>query len=227
VTSATLSEDGLSVALALAQPPSAEVSQLQLSIVNVRDISPSGNAVAATSNTIALSKPIYTLDSIVCDGATSKEIPFDGLPCKTNEPFSINLFVRTDEEPANRTIIAGFGHADDEADATGRYICKFAQGVHFWSRGRDVGGRRNPFDLKTWQMVTATYDGSTLRLYKNGKRISQRQIELADDESVVRIAPIDPWDQERRFRGEIKNFTIWNTALPPEAVSVLQKASPQ
>ncbi|MBC8108919.1 MAG: hypothetical protein H7Z14_20205, partial [Anaerolineae bacterium] len=226
VKSATLSEDGTSVALALAKPPSAEGHGLQLSIANVRDISPKGNPIATKSNALALQKPVYVLDAMTCDGKQSKEIKLDSLPVKKGDSWTINLFARVETELENRTIIAGFGRAEDGADGIGRYICKFGSGVHFWSRNRDVNGRRNQLDLKAWQMLTATYDGETLRLYKNGRRIAQRNIELNDDESIVQIAPLDPWDQQRRFNGEIRNFTIWNTALAPDALRVLQDSQP-
>src|SRR5678815_3099893 len=150
------------------------------------------------------------MDSFVANGQ-SKELSERELPLKAKDAWSINLFVRTDKEPENRTVIAGFGRAADDTDGAGRYLCKFGDGVHFWSRLRDVGGRRTALEVGAWQMLTATYDGETLRLYKNGRRIGTRNLELSDDsDSVVRIAPLDPWDQKRRFRGEIRNFTIWN-----------------
>jgi alpha-mannosidase len=230
VRSAALSDDGTSVTLSFAKPLTApkDGGPVQLTMTGVRDASPSGNEIRlAQPLTVTLAKPVFAADSIVCSGE-SKEQAVKGLPMKGSEPWSINLFVRTDKEPENRTIIAGFGRASDETDGVGRYLCKFGDGVHFWSRRRDVGGRRTPLDIGPWQMLTATYDGQTLRLYKNARRIATRSVELADDDdSVVHIAPLDPWDQKRRFAGEIRNFTIWNTALPPEAMKVLQDSGPQ
>jgi len=192
----------------------------------VRDASPAGNPVNSPPMNIALARPLFSLDSIVCSGE-SKDLPVSGLPTRGKDAWSINFFVRTDKEPDNRTIIAGFGRASDDTDGTGRYLCKFGDGVHFWSRLKDVGGRRTALDVGKWQMLSATYDGETLRLYKNGRRLSTRNLELSDDNSsVVRIAPLDPWDQKRRFTGEIRTFTIWNTALPAEALKVLQDSAP-
>jgi alpha-mannosidase len=228
VQSAKLSEDGTSVTLQLAKPLSAKEDggDVRISFVNVRDASPAGNEVGAQPLPVALARPLFSLDSIICNGE-SKEQPVKGLPMKAKDAWSINLFVKTDKQPDNRTIIAGFGQARDDHDGAGRYLCKFGDGVHFWSRVRDVGGRRTELDVGKWQMLTATYDGESLKLYKNGQRIARRNVELSDDdESVVRIAPLDPWDQQRRFRGEIRNFTIWNTALPPEALKVLLDAGP-
>jgi len=66
-----------------------------------------------------------------------------------------------------------------------------------------------------------------MRLYKDSKQINEREISLADDEPIVRLAPLDPWDHSRQFRGEIQNFTIWNAALSPEALKVLKDSGPQ
>jgi hypothetical protein len=99
--------------------------------------------------------------------------------------------------------------------------------LHFWSRNRDVDASVQ-FDLNKWQMVTATYDGQNAKLYKNGEMIGSRfHPRFANDDGVVRIAPLDPWDQERRFAGEIRNFTIWNTALGQNAINALKQSMPE
>jgi alpha-mannosidase len=138
----------------------------------------------------------------------------------------MNMFVRTAKQPANHTVFAGFGKCDQSAVGAGRYLCKFAGGEHFWSHGRDVEGRI-PLDLNTWQMLTATYDGLVLRLYKDGKKISESPLELSDDENVVNIAPKDPWDSRYQFNGEIRGFTIWSAALNEESLGSLKGAAPK
>ena len=75
-------------------------------------------------------------------------------------------------------------------------------------------------------MLTATYDGETLHIYKNVKLIGEHAIHLSDDESIVRVAPLDPWDHQRRFNGEIRNFTIWKSALSVDALRALNEAAP-
>ena len=79
----------------------------------------------------------------------------------------MNLMLKIDKQPPNRTVLAGFGALVDET-GHGRYLAKFANGIHFWSSHRDVESTES-LDVKKWQMLTATYDGTTLRLYKNGK----------------------------------------------------------
>ena len=226
VEGAALSDDGTAVTLALAKPLSTS-AHYRLAINGVGDASPAGNKIKLSEPlSVAVALPVFSLDHFTAAGK-SKEQRIAELPVKAKEPWSINLFVRTDEQPENRTIIAGFGRDGDEETGTGRYLCKFSRGVHFWSRMCDVDGRRTPLELHAWQMLSATYDGQSMRLYKDSKQINEREISLADDEPIVRLAPLDPWDHSRQFRGEIQNFTIWNAALSPEALKVLKDSGPQ
>jgi alpha-mannosidase len=60
-----------------------------------------------------------------------------------------------------------------------------------------------------------------VRLYTDGKQVGEHETLLADDQNVVNIAPIDPWEKERRFSGEIRDFTIWDQALGADAIATL------
>jgi alpha-mannosidase len=144
---------------------------------------------------------------------------------KAGSSWTINFFVRTDTQPDDRTMIAGFGTNEDQADGIGRFLCKFSDGVEFWARNRDVVG--SPLVLNQWQMLTATYDGSVLRIYKDGKQTADQAIELADDQPTVRLAPTDAWEHRLRFKGEIRDFTIWSVALAPSEIKAMLDTMPQ
>ncbi|NRA57641.1 MAG: hypothetical protein HRU13_05940, partial [Phycisphaerales bacterium] len=77
-----------------------------------------------------------------------------------------------------------------------------------------------------WQMITATCDGRVGRLYHNGALIGERAIRLADDESVIHVAPADPWDNRYRYDGELARFTVWDQALTEEAIQTLLGEAP-
>ena len=224
IQSARRTPDGMGVVLALNAPLSSG-SSYHLIVNGVRDASPAGNATKQASTAVSLIQPAYSLpETVVCDGKNSREIPVPGLPVGGKDPWTINFFVRTDKEPDNRTLIAGFGGT---SDATGhaRYLSKFANGLHFWSGDRDVEST-TALSLGAWQMLSAAYDGTTLRLYKNATQVGIGTIELPGDQSVVNIAPVDPWDQQRRFQGKISRLTIWKEALSPSALSLLTKNMP-
>ena len=199
ITAARLSEDGTGVNLVLAQPLSAESSH-RLTVNDVQDLAPAANRMQPASTEVSMNPPVYSLDAMACNGTVSWMDNSPGLPVGHAAPWTVNLFVRTDKQPGNRTLIAGFGSIKDES-GHGRYLSKFANGIHFWSSGHDVD-THTPLTLGGWQMLTATYDGQTLTLYKDAQKIGDEKVVLSDDDSVVNIAPLDPWDQQRRFVGE-------------------------
>jgi alpha-mannosidase len=223
VASARLSESGTDVELKLAAP--AEGDSYHLSISNVIDLSPHANAVASKPIRVEISRPVFSLDSL--EAGKSLEKKFAGLPVKARDAWTINLFLKLNQQPDDRTIIAGFGHAEDDGgEGRGRYLSKFAEGLHFWSRNQDAEGSAG-LDARHWQMLTAAFDGTTLRLYKNGQPAGEEALTLTDDESTIRIAPLDPWDHTRRFDGEIRDFTIWKSALPAAALDKLMESMPK
>jgi alpha-mannosidase len=225
VHSAVLNPEGTVVALTLDQPVSA--SAYQLTITGVTDLSANSNPVSASPVSVTVNKPVFTLDSFTANGEElDKKVPH--LPGKAGDKWTINLFVKPSSKMDDRTVIAGFGHDEDSGnDGIGRYISKFASGVHFWARNAD-GEADAAFDTNRWQMITAVYDGKNLSLFKNGRLIGDGAVSLSNDsDSTVRIAPLDPWEHTRRFKGEIRDFTIWNAPLPVESLHGLLETMPK
>ena len=165
--------------------------------------------------------PVFSREKVA---TTQQSEPVPSLPVHARDPWTINLLVRVDRQPANRTLIVGFGSLSADSPGRGRYLAKFANGIHFWSHNRDVEST-TPLELGRWQMVSATYDGRVLSLYQNGRSIGRQELELSDDQAVMHVAPLDPWDKKRSFEGQIKDLTFWDTALTPEALTMLWQAT--
>ena len=108
----------------------------------------------------------------------------------------------TSRRPAARSIV-GFGaDKDNDAGGTSRFFAVFDGSIHFWSSNRDVETEIAAGSGR-WQMLTATYDGKTLTLYKDGDPIGKKDIELSDDsESSVSVGTTDPWDHAAQLRFE-------------------------
>ncbi|MFI7701790.1 LamG-like jellyroll fold domain-containing protein [Nonomuraea sp. NPDC049480] len=72
--------------------------------------------------------------------------------------------------------------------------------------------------LDTWSHLTATYDGTTLRLYVNGTQISQRTAggPIRTDNGVLRIGGNSLWGEH--FNGLIDEVRIYNRALTPAQI---------
>ena len=224
VESVEMDRLGRTATLRLSSPPKVGKSYT-LTLAQFRDQSPNQNTTANVRQSFTVAGPVFAMDSIERSrfGTAIKDVP--GLPTRAGDAWTINIFARMDKQPTNHTILAGFGNCGSE-QGQGRYLCKFADGVHFWAHNQDVRGSEQ-YDLHRWQMVTATFDGATIRVYKDARLVGERPASLADDANVVQIAPIDPWDQRYQFKGDLAGLTVWNTALDAESLKALLDAGPK
>ena len=78
-----------------------------------------------------------------------------------------------------------------------------------------------PLDVGRWQMLTAVYDGEAMRVYKDAKPIGGGAVKLGNDEPVVRVRPLEPWDKMRVIDAEVRDFSVWSDALSPGDVEAL------
>jgi alpha-mannosidase len=226
VQSAALAADGRTVTLTLTAPPAADAA---LTVEGVRDLSPARNVLLpSAAHPVELVHPVFEAKDAQTfngtgNGFSKRDVA--GLPVKATDPWTINLFVTTDAQPDELTVLGGFG---DGADSGGqqRYIVKFKGGIHFWGSSVDIPSGV-PLDLGKWQMVTATFDGQTVRLYKNGAEIKTGAASLSDAQPVVKIAPSGPWGRGHKFRGKVQDFTVWNRALDPISLRALLAMGPQ
>ncbi|MEK6701381.1 MAG: glycoside hydrolase family 38 C-terminal domain-containing protein [Planctomycetota bacterium] len=223
VKSVTLSADHKTATVELASAPEVDKTY-HLNVKDIKDASPAHNASKAASLEVRVTGPVYKLEAVTKEmmGKAIKNVP--GLPVKGGDKWTMSMFVKTDKQPDNRTIIAGFGKCEDGTAGIARYFSKFANGLQFWVCNRDVPSK-TPLELGKWQMLTATYDGTVLRMFKDGVKVGERKVQLADDENVVNFAPVDPWEKKRTFEGEIRGVTIWNSALGEEAIRSLKEST--
>ncbi len=219
----TLESGGHTAVLSLSRPLPSGISHT-LTISGVVDRSPAANTLKTDTTPLLTRGPVYRLDEALDVHVGAKirlgRPPKDALPTRGGEAFTINAFVRPRTMPDNRTLIAGFGMLDAKTDGAGRFLAKFSGGLHFWSHNRDASSE-TPLRVGVWQMLTATSDGSTLKLYVDGRLVSSTDVQLADGEPVVHILPLDPWENKRRFDGEVAHLTIWDHPLAPDILEHL------
>ena len=170
--------------------------------------------------------PVYAVPSLRSPQASR----FDAnakLPVDPGHPWTLNFFLRCDHPPMGFTLLGGFGNADNRTakPGTGRYFVNFEDGLAFWLADEDLTTHVK-LDLQRWQMLTATYDGKTLTLYKDGTQIAAGQRTLPADAAFAGLGLVDPWEHGIKFDGEIRDFKIWTSALNQEALKALQRSGP-
>jgi alpha-mannosidase len=192
-----------------------------VNVRGVRDQTPYKNTILPTGETFNAGNIACSLASAkLPEQSLTKHVP--GLPLQAHAAWTMNVLVKPDQQPDSRTTIVGFGeNQDNPAGGTSRYFAVFDDGIRFWSANRDVI-THSPLAIHQWQMLTATYDGKTLRIYKDGYPIGKRDIELSDDPAAeVNLGQPDPWEHKRVFHGAVRDFTIRREALSREQVREL------
>jgi hypothetical protein len=177
---------------------------------------------------VPVTKP-FNADNIVYSLASAKlpaeavSTPVFGLPVLRKDAWTMNVFVMTDVKPKHREILTGFGKPEDKngAGSGARYLAIFPDDIEFWHGAKNVK-TNSPLDLGRWQMLTVTYNGDSIALYKEGEPIGKERIGLgADADSIVSVGASDPWDHQQTFEGSIKNFTLRRGALSDKDVKAL------
>jgi hypothetical protein len=80
----------------------------------------------------------------------------------------------------------------------------------------------SPIPDRTWTHVVGTYDGSFMRLYINGVLSSEvARTGTFNADSAPLIIGSDPASDNRRFSGRVDEMAIYNKALSPEEVTLL------
>ena len=220
VVSAQLMPDRRTVELALSDPLRIGTTE-SVTIKGIKDLAKNANVLTDQTMTVAEASAVFTAPELA--PGVSKRFQVAELPVKAEAHFTVNMFVKPEKMPENLTIIGGFGRGTDGRTGTGRYFTKMANGITFWAANADTFTKAQ-LDLGKWQMLTATYDGRTLTVYKNGEKVGEQEVRLNDDQPVAQAFPLDAWDRKRKFEGEIRDFTIWDQDLPEAAIKRLYAA---
>ncbi len=133
----------------------------------------------------------------------------------------MNVLVKTNARPKDRVLLAGFGKAEDDQSGGPRYFALFPEDIEFWSGGKNLK-TNSPVDVGRWQMLTATYNGDSVTLYKDGEKIGSVRVGFsADSDGTVSVGGTDPWAHQHAFAGSVKDFTIRRGALSDGEVKAL------
>ena len=226
VRSVQLSEDGKKATLHLTAPLSQTVP-LTLGVREIVEASAKANVLKFDEKPVEGLVPVYSLPSLQSPQESRVE-KVARLPTQSEEPWTLNFFLRCDTAPDAYTLLGGFGEMDARRaeSGAGRYFVNFEDGLAFWLADADLLTKVR-IEPKRWQMLTATFDGKTVTLYKDGAPIAAAERTLARDAARVGLGIPDPWGHGNRFNGEIRDFKIWRSALPQEGVKALQSTGPQ
>ncbi len=221
VAKAAPSPDGRRVTLAFNSPLAAGMAYT-LALRGLKDTSAAGNVIQPVTRAFNARNVVFGFDGPKLPPGGFKQT-VTGLPVLKGDHWTMNVFVKADTKPGERVIIAGFGPDADHADGgSSRYFAVYPDGIRFWAAPQTDVKTNSPLDLGRWQMLTATYDGDTLTIYKDAAPIMKKRTTFAaDSEPGVSIGTPDPWDHLHAFGGSVQAFTIRRGALGQNEVRQL------
>jgi alpha-mannosidase len=225
IESAKLGADGQTVVIVLDQPLPIDGPKT-LRVSGVKDISPNANVANGVTTTFATESPVFLLsDPRTFEGRRGFGKNVEDLPFHATDPWTINMFVYMDKQPDDLTIIGGFGDGDDNSGAE-RFLIQHGNGIEFWGSNVDIE-TGVPFDTGKWQMITATFDGQAIKIFKNGKLLKSESATLAEAAPSVQLGIRPPWDGGHRFAGKIAGFSIWKQSLSEPTINALLSGTPK
>jgi hypothetical protein len=109
----------------------------------------------------------------------------------------------------------------DKGSNSRTFYCSDSGGIAFTdSKGRYLGTGIS-WDVNQWQMVTTTYDGSNIRIYKNGLLIGKKTWTFTDAHGDVNM-PSYAWSGTNNFfKGKFDEFAVWRGALTQQEIIAL------
>ncbi|MEJ5259617.1 MAG: LamG domain-containing protein [Anaerohalosphaeraceae bacterium] len=180
---------------------------------------------------IAFGTPAYTSgvsgQAFVSDGTNCvyrTGISTALLPVLAADTWSVNVWVYPTENPRDWRVLWCLG---EKPDASKNSRAVYASGFADFGGLIAFVGRTTtattyistmiPWDINQWQMITTTYDGQIVRIYKNGVLIAMRNQTFLDAPGEVRI-PSNPWNSYDFFIGRFDEFTVWRGVLTAEEI---------
>ena len=135
--------------------------------------------------------------------------------------WTVNVWVYPTTSPAgNWKILWNLGaKPNGDAIADSRTLYATSTGMICFNDGGNSNYLSTgiPFDVGQWQMITTTYDGTKIRIYKNGILIGLKNFTFVKALGQLRV-PSNAWYGYNFIAGNYDEFSVWNEALTQEEI---------
>ena len=128
-----------------------------------------------------------------------------------------------DEAPNNTYLFYIINGGDDPTGYKDYIVFSLSDGSSFYSTYVSSELRMNAFDPNKWYHLVATWDGTTIKIYKNGVHIvdADRSFSGSINSLSANLNIGRHTDGTRYFDGRIDELRIWERALSPTEIEIL------
>jgi hypothetical protein len=146
------------------------------------------------------------------------------LPLAGSATWSANIWVKPDDTPSDWNVLFAIGNKPSgSASNSSRAVYANSKNEIVFTDGTGLGGHylvgTSTYDVGAWQMITATYDGTNVTLYKNGQNIGSLAFTFTAAPGEVRVPTNPGWGTF--MSGAFDEFTIWSGCLTGSEVSAM------
>lgn len=157
------------------------------------------------------------------DGKYGKALSFDGsndyvektsptgLPTLATDPFTMSFWIYLSEAETDGAVFVGFGYG---VQGGSRYVIQWNGHIYFWGDGVGDVDSGVAFDVGAWQLITITWDGTNLGIYKNTTLIETATPTIVATTpyiSIGRSHSLDAW--QNYLKGIIDEVRVYNRVL--------------
>ncbi len=145
------------------------------------------------------------------------------LPVLAGDTWTVNVWVCPTGAPGDWQIVWSLGNKPTgSTSCNSRALYSSSEGKIVFTDGKGIGGvswlsTGVPWTPNVWQMLTTTYDGTKVRIYKNGYLIGSKTWTFEDAPGEVRIPTCAAW-KPLFFAGKFDEFTVWDGAMTQEEI---------
>lgn len=171
------------------------------------------------------------------DGRTSQIQSVTNVAIEKSTPRTIAGWIRCDNIPFGHLAVPiGFGRSNSYGDpncagtmcAIGVHSDRGTPTVGMWGVNEGDVWSSTPLSLERWYHVAATYDGETVRFYRDGELDVSKEVSLNTPPSPLAIGRIwGDYPPRSRFVGAVDEVMVFNRALTPKEVWQLRDAQIQ
>jgi hypothetical protein len=181
---------------------------------------------AISTNTAGAQEPVVTKDPVfygpyngvfLPDGdGLKKPLTKDDSVLRADAPWSLYLWMHTEEKSKDLRLVAGVG---DPAEEYSRYLAVDGSRLILWMGKDNALAGVTEVGPGAWHFLAATFDGAEFRIYGNGVEVGHGKLDLGAVSSVLQMAP--PRAEGKHFGGKVAGLTLVRSALTGDEIKQL------
>jgi hypothetical protein len=168
--------------------------------------------------------PLHETPSPV-ESRRAAEPAFQDSLLQAASPWTLSAWYNPAEAVTGRELLAGIGDITGEYP---RFLALEPGRVVLWmGAGKALSAPLTSLSSNTWHLLTATFDGSQMRLYSDGAPVAHGLLATGTTNAILQVGP-SPIDAENgvHFGGKIAGFLVRRDALNDAQVEALFAARP-